>query len=58
MAKKKRKNKAPSQRWKKYKVSGDKIERGKMCPKCNVFLGDHKDRFVCGTCGYMETKKK
>ncbi|MBS3155356.1 30S ribosomal protein S27ae [Candidatus Woesearchaeota archaeon] len=58
MVKKKRKNKVPSQKWKKYKVTGDKLERAKMCPKCSVFLGEHKDRFVCGLCGYMEVKKK
>lgn len=58
MPKKKKKNRTPSQKWKKYKVSGDRIERSKMCPKCSVFLGEHKDRFVCGTCGYVEIKSK
>ncbi|MEM4247813.1 MAG: 30S ribosomal protein S27ae [Candidatus Nanoarchaeia archaeon] len=42
-----------------YKVSGDKVERArKNCPKCGpaVFMGEHKDRFACGKCGYMERK--
>ena len=28
----------------------------KKCPKCNVFLANHKDRWTCGKCGYMEKK--
>jgi len=30
--------------------------KGKFCPKCGpgVFMGKHKDRTVCGKCGYME----
>ena len=60
MAKKKVKNKKPSERWKKYKVSGNKIERGKTCPKCGpaMFLGIHKDRLYCGSCHYTEFMKK
>ena len=60
MAKKKVKNKKPSERWKKYKVSGNKIERGKTCPKCGpaMFLGIHKDRLYCGSCHYTEFLKK
>lgn len=38
-----------------YQVSGSKIERkNKFCPKCKVFMGKHKDRLSCGTCGYTE----
>lgn len=55
---KKKKNKTTSQKWKKYKIVGDKLERAKTCPKCSVFLADHKDRLTCGTCGYMEMKSK
>ncbi len=43
----------------KYKVSGDKLEHiGRTCPKCGpaVFMGEHKDRFSCGKCGYTEKK--
>ncbi len=60
MAKKKVKNKTPSKRWTKYKVSGNKIERSKTCPKCGpaIFLGIHKDRIYCGTCHYTEFSKK
>ena len=54
------KNKKPSEKWKKYKVIGDKLERSRSCPKCGngVFLAEHKDRFFCGTCHYTEMKKK
>ena len=60
MAKKKHKNKKPSEKWKKYKVSGNKAERAKTCPKCGsgVFLAVHKDRVHCGTCGYTEFSSK
>ncbi len=42
-----------------FKVEGEKITRlRRHCPKCGsgVFLGEHKDRFSCGTCGYTEYK--
>ena len=58
---KKVKNRKPSERWKKYKISGNKIERGKTCPKCGpgMFLAVHKDRVYCGKCHYAEwTSKK
>ena len=61
MAKKKDvKNKVPSKRWTKYKVEGDKVTRARTCPKCGdgIFLGDHKDRYYCGKCGYVEMKAK
>lgn len=58
--KKKPKNKAPSKRWTKYKISGNKIERAKTCPKCGpgTFLAVHKDRVYCGLCHYTEFSKK
>ena len=43
-----------------YKIKDNKIERTrKTCPRCGdgVFLGDHKDRYACGKCGYSELKK-
>lgn len=46
-------------KYSKYSVSGDKLERkGRTCPKCGsiVFMGEHKDRYVCGKCGYTEKK--
>ncbi len=32
-------------------------EAAKRCPKCSSRLGDHKDRYSCGKCGYSEFKK-
>lgn len=60
MAKRQPKNKQPSKKWEHYKVSGDKIERKKTCPKCGpgIFLAEHKDRFYCGSCSYTEFKGK
>jgi len=42
-----------------YKVSGDKLERStRFCPKCGpgIFMANHKDRYTCGACKYMEKK--
>jgi ubiquitin-small subunit ribosomal protein S27Ae len=42
-----------------YEINGDKAEcKRKFCPKCGagVFMADHKDRYACGKCGYMEKK--
>ncbi len=60
MAKGKSKPKKRSQRWKKYKVSGNKVDRGQTCPKCGpgMFLATHKDRITCGNCHYTEFTKK
>ena len=30
----------------------------KFCPKCGSRMGDHKDRYACGGCGYTEWKEK
>ncbi|HJJ88500.1 MAG TPA: 30S ribosomal protein S27ae [Methanocorpusculum sp.] len=29
------------------------------CPRCGpgIFMGEHKDRFSCGMCGYTEFKQ-
>ncbi|MEM0481009.1 MAG: 30S ribosomal protein S27ae [Candidatus Aenigmatarchaeota archaeon] len=46
-----------TQVWKYYKVD-EKIERlRKLCPKCNSFLAEHKDRFYCGKCHFTQFKK-
>ena len=40
-----------------YELSGDKLKRkNKSCPKCGtgVFMANHKTRWTCGKCGYME----
>ncbi len=57
--KKKRKQSKSTVKYKKYSVSGDILTRtGRICPKCGpaVFMGEHKDRFACGKCGYSEMK--
>lgn len=45
-----------------YNVSGGiTIERkNRNCPKCGkgVFMGRHKDRWVCGKCNYVEYLSK
>jgi len=60
MAKKKKKNKKPSQKYKKYKIEGKKVTRSRSCPKCgpDIFLGIHKDRVYCGKCHFTEFLKK
>lgn len=59
MAKKKHKNKKPSEKWKKYKIQGDKLIKSPSCPKCGngVFLAQHKDRLYCGSCHYVQYQK-
>lgn len=60
MAKKKVKNKKPSQKWKHYSVEGGILKRKQYCPKCGpgIFLGMHKDRQTCGLCGYTVFNQK
>lgn len=58
--KKKRKPKKSSEKWKKYKMQGNKVERSsKFCPRCGpgIFLAEMKDRFYCGRCRYTEFKQ-
>jgi small subunit ribosomal protein S27Ae len=33
-------------------------KKGRFCPRCGagVRLAEHKDRWSCGKCGYMEKK--
>lgn len=52
--KKKKKNKPTSQRWKKYKISGENITKEKECPRCGagIFLMSAKNRKYCGKCHY------
>jgi ubiquitin-small subunit ribosomal protein S27Ae len=43
--------------YKVYEVTGNSVKRkNKTCPKCSVLLANHKDRWTCGKCGYMEKK--
>ncbi|MFC1690899.1 30S ribosomal protein S27ae [Nanoarchaeota archaeon] len=40
-----------------YETSGDSIKpKNQSCPKCGagVYMASHKDRKVCGKCGYAE----
>ncbi|MFZ8856170.1 MAG: 30S ribosomal protein S27ae [Candidatus Nanopusillus sp.] len=42
-----------------YKVEEDKVVRlKKVCLKCGRFMAEHKDRYHCGYCGYIEFKQK
>ncbi len=56
--KKIRKGHVPSKKYEKYTVEDGKLKRKKYCPRCGpgVFLAEHKDRYVCGKCGYVEMK--
>jgi len=60
MTKKKVKNHKTSERWKKYKLEGNKLLKSKSCPKCGpgIFLAINKDRIYCGKCYYMEKNSK
>jgi len=42
-----------------YEISGSDFKRkNKSCPKCGkgMFMANHKDRWTCGKCGFMEKK--
>jgi ubiquitin-small subunit ribosomal protein S27Ae len=44
-----------------YDISGESISRkNRTCPKCGpgMFMGKHRDREVCGSCGYVEFTSK
>ena len=57
--KKERKPKSPSKKWEKYSIEGEELKRARYCPRCGpgVFLANHKDRFTCGSCGYVEIRE-
>ena len=45
----------PNSKHSKYEVQdGELVRKGTECPVCGpgVFLGEHRDRKVCGKCGY------
>lgn len=55
-----KKNRKPSQKWKKYSIESSNIKKiARECPRCGpgIFLGKHKDRFFCGKCHYTEFSK-
>ena len=58
--KKPHKNKPTSQKWKKYKIEGDKVVREISCPRCGpgVFLMKAKNRIYCGKCHFTEFIKQ
>ncbi len=59
MAKKPKKEKTKKVKGTLFKVSEDKFEKKpKHCPKCGsgVYMAEHKDRYACGKCGFMEKK--
>lgn len=58
--KKPHKNKPTSQKWKKYKLEGEKVVRDSACPRCGpgVFLMKAKNRVYCGKCHYTEFIKE
>jgi len=42
-----------------YKVDGEKVTRLRpTCERCGpgFFMGDHKDRYTCGHCGFTRYK--
>jgi small subunit ribosomal protein S27Ae len=61
---KERKEKKPKvnvQVWKLYKVGDDGATMQRLrkeCPRCGrgYFMGEHKDRFTCGHCGFTNFK--
>ncbi|MFH1211889.1 MAG: 30S ribosomal protein S27ae [Candidatus Woesearchaeota archaeon] len=54
---KKEKSKKPYNASKVFEISGNSISaKNKKCPKCSVFMANHKDRYACGKCGYTEFK--
>ena len=53
--KKKEKNKI----WEKYEIKDGKLIRKKrFCPRCGpgTFMAEHKERYTCGKCSYIEYK--
>lgn len=52
--KKPHRNKQTGKKYKHYVIEGDKVIRGKSCPRCGagVFLAQHKGRLYCGKCKY------
>lgn len=58
--KKPHKNQPTSEKWKKYKIEGDRVVREKTCPRCGpgIFLMQAKDRIYCGKCHFTEFTSK
>ena len=58
--KKPHKNKPTSKKYAKYKIEGDKITKGRSCPRCGpgIFLSESQERIYCGKCHYCEFMAK
>ena len=58
--KKKHVNKPTSKKYAHYKIEGDKVIRGRFCPRCGpgIFLMKSQGRFYCGKCHYSECLSK
>ena len=63
MAVEKKGGKAPKKKpgrkaHKAYDLSSGFKRKNKSCPKCGAgtFMADHKDRWTCGKCNFMEKK--
>lgn len=58
--KKPHKNKPTSQKYKHYKLLGDKVQKSRNCPRCGpgILLADHGNRLFCGKCSYTEFTNK
>lgn len=58
--KKPHKNKPTSKKYQKYKIEGEKVTRGRFCPRCGpgVFLMKAGNRLYCGKCHYSEFEGK
>jgi small subunit ribosomal protein S27Ae len=43
----------------KKKKASKAYKAGRSCPKCGTGtkLAEHQNRYACGKCGYMETRK-
>ena len=44
-----------------YKIEGDKVSKTRpTCERCGpgFFMGDHKDRYTCGHCGFTRYKTR
>ena len=44
-----------------YKIEGEKVTRTHpTCERCGpgYFMGDHKDRYTCGHCGFTRYKTR
>ena len=59
-AKRKKRNRPTSKKYKFYTVDGNTIAKGKSCPRCGpgIFLADAKNRIYCGRCHYTEFRGK